>query len=284
MNRTMHHLLCLPCLACICATATALDNELPAPPVRYEVELIVFRHIDQSRNTPEIPAEGSLVGESPLTLNPADDAEEPFMNTLQIGGEDPGALTQIVTDGALAAAREREPTVNFYLMDPRAEYPDFVPIDTASLELDSVFRRLEQLDAYQPLVHLGWIQTAKNASEAVAYEIHIRDQDRDDVTGSITLYKERYLHLALDLALDSAIDEYGTGSDFYTKAILEQMRATGRKQHKLTESRRIRQPSSHYFDHPLFGVIARIQKIVVESPSAEESDEPGQNPPRPNPG
>ncbi len=274
----MHHLLWLLCLACVCTKAMALDNELPAAPVRYEVELIVFRHVDQSRNTPEIPAEGSLVGESPLTLNPADDAEEPFMNTLDIGGKNPGTLTQLVTGGAIAAAREREPTVNFYLMDPRAEYPDFVPVDTTSLELESVFRRLEQLDAYQPLVHLGWIQTAKNASEAVAYEIHIRDQNRDDVTGSITLYRERYLHLELDLALNPVVDEYGTGSDFYTKAILEQMRATGRKQHKLTESRRIREPSSHYFDHPLFGVIARIQKIVVESPSTEESGEPGQNP------
>jgi hypothetical protein len=272
MIRTICLLLHLISLMCFGATALAQNDEVAAERVRYEVELILFRHVDQSRNTPEIPAEGSLVGDSPLTLNPADDAEEPFMNTLEIGSNEPGAGPQIAVGNAIAAPIDREPRISFYLMDPRAEYPDFIPIESASLALNSIFRRLEQLDAYRPLVHLGWIQTTKSAAEAVAYQIHIRDQSRDDVTGSITLYRERYLHLELDLALNPAVDEYGTGSDFYTKAIIEQMQATGRKQHKLTESRRIRDSTSHYFDHPLFGVIARIKKIVVEPPTEESGD------------
>ena len=252
MKQTMHHLLRWVGLACISTTALAQENEIPAQPTRYEVELIVFRHVDQSRNTPEIPAEGSLVRKSPLTLNRADDADQPFMTTLEAGIMEP---------------RERVPTVDFYLMDLKAEYPDFIPLDDASMELNSVFRRLDNLDAYQPLVHLGWIQTTKSAANAVPYQIHIRDQGRDDVSGSITLYRERYLHLELDLALDPAVDEYGTD-----------VQATGRKQHKLTESRRIREPSSHYFDHPLFGVIARIQKIVVEPPTAENGGASVRNP------
>lgn len=277
MIRTTRLLLPLTSLVCFGTTALAQNNEVPAERIRYEVELIVFRHVDQSRNTPEIPAEGSLIGDSPLTLNPADDAEEPFMNTLEIGSNEPGALPQIAGGGAITEPIEREPRISFYLMDPRAEYPDFVPIESPSLELNSIFRRLEQLDAYRPLVHLGWIQTTKSAAEAVAYQIHIRDQSRDDVTGSITLYRERYLHLELDLALNPVADEYGTGSDFYTKAIIEQMQATGRKQHKLAESRRIRDSSSHYFDHPLFGVIARIKKIVIEPPTGESGGERSQN-------
>lgn len=277
MNRTIPLLLHLISLVYFSTTALAQNNEVPARPTRYEVELIVFRHVDQSRNTPEIPAEGSLVGKSPLTLNPADDAEEPFMNTLEIGRKDSGTLMPIASGGSITEARGHEPRASFYLMDPRAEYPDFVPIDNASLQLNSTFQRLEQLDAYRPLIHLGWIQTTKNAAQAVAYQIHIRDQNRDDVTGSITLYRERYLHLELDLALDPAVDEYGIESDFYTKAIIEQMQATGRKQHRLTESRRVRVPSSHYFDHPLFGVIARVQKIIVEQPAEESDGERSQN-------
>jgi hypothetical protein len=146
------------------------------------------------------------------------------------------------------------------------------------MELNSVFRRLDNLDAYQPLVHLGWIQTTKSAANAVPYQIHIRDQGRDDVTGSITLYRERYLHLELDLALDPAVDEYGTESDFYSGDITGDTHASGRKQHKLTESRRIQASSSHYFDHPLFGVIARIQRIVIEPPTAENGAESVRNP------
>ena len=263
---------------CFSPTALAQESEIPAQPTRYEVELIVFRHVDQSRNTPEIPAEGSLIRKSPLTLNRADDADEPFMTTLEVGGQNFDSVTQAEGDNGIAEPRERAPRVSFYLMDLKAEYPDFVPIDDASMELNSVFRRLDNLDAYQPLVHLGWIQTTKSAADAVPYQIHIRDQGRDDVTGSITLYRERYLHLELDLALDPAVDEYGAESDFYSEDVLDERQATGRKQHKLTESRRIREPSSHYFDHPLFGVIARIQKIVVEPPTAENGGESGRNP------
>jgi hypothetical protein len=275
MNQTLQHLIGLIGLASFGMTALAQDNEIPEKPTRYEVELIVFRHVDQSRNTPEMPAEGSQVRDSPLTLNPSDSAAEPFMNTLEIGDESTNSLVPMEK---ITETRDKQSRVSFYLMDPRAEYPDFLPIDNASLELNSVYRRLQDLDAYRPLAHLGWIQTTRNAADAVPYQIHIRDQERDDVTGSITLYRERFLHLELDLALDPISDQHGYGSDFYSQDILDDMRAAGRRQHKLNESRRIRTPGSHYFDHPLFGVIARIQKIVVEPPADENAGETAPNP------
>jgi hypothetical protein len=276
MNQIMRYLLPLLSLIGAGTTALAQDHEASTGAVRYEVELIVFRHVDQSRTTPEMPAEGSQIRESPLTLNPADSVDEPFMNRLEAGAPESSGPALIMSRSGVAESAEREPRVSFFLMDPRADYPDFVPIDDSSFELDAVFQRLETLDAYRPLVHLGWIQTTRGAAEAIPYQISIRDRDLDDVTGSITLYRERYLHLELDLMLDPAVDEYGTGSDFYTRDIIEQMQATGRNRHKLSESRRIREPSSHYFDHPLFGVIARIEKIVVEMPS--EADGEGRAP------
>ena len=91
--------------------------------------------------------------------------------------------------------------------------------------------------------------------------------------GEIGAYNEVFTDdaLELDLALDPISDQHGYGADFYSQDILDDMRAAGRRQHKLNESRRIRAPSSHYFDHPLFGVIARIQKIVVEPPADENA-------------
>jgi hypothetical protein len=281
MNQRVQYLFCLFCLNGLAGsggTALAQDNDVPPKATRYEVELIVFRHIDQSRNTPEIPAEDSLIRESPLTLNPADDADEPFMNTLEIGGNDLGSPTPIEQNDPMVDARDRMPRISFFLMEPKAQYPDFFPIDDASLELNSVFRRLEDLDAYRPLVHLGWIQTTKSAAEAVSYQVYIRDQDRDDLTGSITLYRERFLHLELDLALDPGTEEFGNESDFYATDSFDALRTTGRRQHKLMESRRIRGANSHYFDHPLFGVIARIQKIVVEPPAPESEAASTRNP------
>jgi len=42
--------------------------ELPETPGRYEVELIIFRHVDQRPNTPEVPAATSIFRPSPLDL------------------------------------------------------------------------------------------------------------------------------------------------------------------------------------------------------------------------
>ena len=52
------------------------DQDAVAFPTRYEVELIIFRHLDQSRNTPEIPAAASMIQDSPFDLKLADPSLE----------------------------------------------------------------------------------------------------------------------------------------------------------------------------------------------------------------
>ena len=153
--------------------------------------------------------------------------------------------------------KRRQPKVSFLVMGPRAESPDFVPIDRRSLELSNVYGRLERLGAYEPVTHVGWVQPANAAAEAIAFRLGQNPDGADAVSGTITLYKERYLHLELDLSLD----ELDTDPAFYTRDVVAQMRDTGRMIYKLQESRRIRRTNLHYFDHPLFGVIARVEKI-----------------------
>jgi hypothetical protein len=236
-----------------------------APPVRYEVELIIFRHLDQTRNTPEMPTEGSLFQDSPLSLNPAEDSASAFIRSLEpTVGISPSPISTVEAPYE-PAADPAEPGVSFYLMDVRARFPDFVPLEDRAMQLTREYGRLARNDAYQPLLHLGWVQPAKVATEAVPYRFSFQDPERNDLSGSITVYRERYLHLDLDLALSPARDEYGAGSNFYTRDTLRQMRIGGRRLHKLTQSRRVNAPSWHYFDHPLFGVIARVDKIVVET-------------------
>jgi hypothetical protein len=261
-------------IVALTANAATAAEDRPPPPARYAVELIVFRNLDQSRNTPEIPASGSLIADSPLELIPSENPDESFISSLDLGiaGFD---LTPDAQSGLLAGGAEQsqsgeeipEVRIGFYLMSPRAEYPDFVPIDIESMSLGNIYSRMETLGAYEPIAHLGWVQAAEDAGSAVPYRLKDKPVRGDSVTGTITLYKARYLHLALDLSLD----EYRTDPQFYTREIIADMRTTGRTNHKLQESRRIREPSSHYFDHPLFGVIARIQKIKPPSPG-EEAD------------
>ena len=261
----MHHF-CKVFLLLLAATpGFAQDAGDYQPPVRYVVELIIFRHLDQTRNTPEVPTEGSLFQNSPLSLNPAENPATAFIRSLGVAAGNPPSPISTFDGGNVPAAKPAEPRINFYLMDVRAEFPDFVGLEEESLKLGNEFDRLSRLDAYQPLLHLGWIQPTEGAAEAVPYRFSIKDSQHNDLSGSITLYKERYLHLELDLALSPAIDEYGVGSDFYTRGSIDQMRIAGGRLHKLAQSRRVRAPSSHYFDHPLFGVIVRIEKIVVET-------------------
>ncbi len=113
---------------------------------------------------------------------------------------------------------------------------------------------------YRVLFHRAWRQMANDRANAVDYPVHVlADNGRDSVDGRITLVKERYLHLDIDLLLKTARGNpsalYADGSGF-----------------RLSETRRIRSNELHYFDHPRFGMIARV--TPYESAEQQTSPEP----------
>ena len=57
----------LACLATLPCGAADLSTDAWMTD-RYDVEIIVFRHVDQARNTPEQPAADSIIRTSPLDL------------------------------------------------------------------------------------------------------------------------------------------------------------------------------------------------------------------------
>jgi hypothetical protein len=265
------------------STGTLAQNDDPDPlavPTRYEVELIIFRHLDQSGNTAEIPAAASMVQDSPFDLNLT---ELPFQPEA-VGGGHAAAEPQFwVTASDNQAAddiRDQRPpvrpeqAVDFILLSPRAGFPDFLPLDEGSFALNGAYNRMVRLDAYEPLIHLGWIQPVRNTEEAIPYRIVNQSGAPVSITGTVTLYKERYLHLELDLALEPTTDErvvmpaadvppervFGLSSAPADEPI-EQTSAI----HRLQQSRRVRVSNTHYFDHPLFGVIATVNKIETAS-------------------
>jgi len=236
------------------------EEEQELAPKRYEVELIVFRHLDQQHNTPEVPPI-ALNRLPPLDSGAADDrtdsiflADDALMNNpdeTDPDGSDPSVET----------------SDDFAVTNPDAEFPYFTVIEAESLKLGRSYRRLEQLDAYEPLLHLGWIQPALSTADAIPYQVILRMNEgsaanlnrAEDLSGTITLYKERYLHLELDLALEPA------PSAGFTTPVIQ----------NLKESRRVRDPSSHYFDHPRFGVIARIQLFEEAAESGDSMPDSG---------
>jgi hypothetical protein len=262
----MHRLLPrIACLAVLLLTTTAVFTTANSTEAaeRYEVELIVFRHVDQSRNTPEIPAASSIFRPSPLDLTIVE-MPTPF--------PEPPAESSGMPDKA-ASEQPHQPPISFYILELDPTYPDFVPMRDEMRTLSRIYKRLDTIDAYEPISHTGWIQPARDADNAKPYRFKLpvegqltgATMSHSGVTGTITLYKGRFLHLEVDLtiAAEKPAEESWSFIGAGTKDSPDM--------YKLTESRRIQGTATQYFDHPQFGVIARIQQVKTTVAAGEEN-------------
>jgi hypothetical protein len=234
---------------------------------RYEIEIIVFRHRDQSRNTPEKPAPGEIDFPA-LGIYPS--------NTSATAAPYIGPYSEASAQDLQQAERIIEPKTPFYLLELDPQFPDFVPLADDRLQLGNVVARLTALDAYEPLIHQAWLQAARPADATQPLEINSNANGDYVVAGTIRLYKERYAHLEIDLDLRQALPADSaeqTGTDSWpvfgdVSPPLEPeavpLRSANGPSFKLQESRRIRGSNAQYFDHPQFGVIARITAVKLD--------------------
>ncbi len=191
------------------------------PQTLYQVEVLVFRHLDQSRNTAEI---SRLV--------------EPELDDL--------------LDQQLARlAAPAEPDIVF--SDAASAESFWQPAATDRLIMRKDAERLGRLDAYQLVSHLAWVQAAEDV--AVAEGIAANELDpNSELSGTVKLYRKRYLHLAVDLTLgDGAVGGRG-GS-------MNQLLPVNRSLPAIIDSRRMRLGRTVYFDQPEFGVLATVSRL-----------------------
>ena len=176
--------------------------------------------------------------------------------------------------------------------------PQPVPLTADELLLTQTWRRLERSRAYQPLLHLGWRQTAAPFEDAIQVRIHggaiigegpsrspflpyssenAFDNDSsqvEEIDGSIAFERGRYLHLQIDLALHVPLDERLIKTQ-PTTPLLNQTDAIAfdepYRTYRLVEKRQIRAGTLNYFDHRRFGVITLVEKWqpVEEEPGLE---------------
>jgi hypothetical protein len=115
--------------------------------------------------------------------------------------------------------------------------------------LNGVAGALQRSGAYQVLAHRLWRQEAPDRHNAVPYLLRATQGSAPhELEGSFTLVRERYLHLAVDLALTSPGSRY-----------------------RLDESRRVRSGELHYFDNPRLGVIARVIPYGSDESASENA-------------
>jgi hypothetical protein len=186
----------------------------PEPRPRFAVELLVFQHLDQTRSTAEIAP----------PPNPYADVPEG------------------------AAKLPPGPELTFLLLDPASDPFAIQALPVGERALASAWARLERLDAYRPLAYLSWSQTTTGRSAARSFWLDEVGVIPPGLQGQVTLYKERYLHLALDL------EWAGVPTD--TTGVMDAAPAA-----RIEESRRLRGDVVQYFDNPQFGAIAYVREL-----------------------
>ena len=150
--------------------------------------------------------------------------------------------------------------------------------------MDGVIRRFEQLDIYQTIMQVGWTQATYPQDETAAIELRTLRVPPWGLDGSFSLYLGRYLHLVIDLALDEppgvsevvAIDRstsiYGDDRSWHD---IDANREAGPGHYRIQENRIFKSGDIRYFDHPKFGVVAKITRVEDE----ETDDEIGNDDP-----
>jgi hypothetical protein len=144
---------------------------------------------------------------------------------------------------------------------------EFTELARDLYQLDGIHGGLRNSSGYSVLLHRAWRQVGYDAAHAIAYPIHsLAENGRDSIDGSVTLIRERYLHLDVDLVLTRAngAAPANTGG------------ADSRPAFRLNEKRRMRSREVHYFDHPRFGMIAVV--TPYDAPEDEPEPEPEETP------
>ena len=149
-------------------------------------------------------------------------------------------------------------------MPARTAFPagDFTELSAGDYQLNNIQGGLAAASGYRVLFHRAWRQLAYDRANAVAYPVRAQaEYGRESVTGTISLIKERYLHLDVDLLMTarSATPAPAAGEP------------GSRPVFRLAEKRRIKSGELHYFDHPRFGLIARVTPYQA----ADEQPMPG---------
>lgn len=165
----------------------------------YDVELLIFRNLG-GHETPESWGSEAAVAGQRLDI-PDDEVTAP--------PEAPAVVAPTVTFPALPASK---------------------------MKLTTIEDTLRRSRGFQPLAHIGWTQPgyARNSAEYLSLGSLV--PAASGLQGQIALSRGRYLHLTLNLVLDSGDGEH----------------------YVLRQTRRMRSNERHYIDSPKFGVIAII--------------------------
>ena len=223
---------------------------------RYTVEIVVFSYTeDFGRGSeqfyPDAPAADELDG--------TDTDELGLIDEIEVAPARPGMALAIYAANAQTLA--------------------YVPLAEGEYTLTDVVDRFELLDAYETIMHFGWTQPTLPPEYTKPVSLHTFGRPPAGLDGRFELYLSRYLHLVVDLEL-AASDEDSTAGRARSNPglrdrgqgyedVVAEFGAPGPAIYRIQEDRIFKSGDIRYFDHPRFGVVAKVTR-VEEEPEAPE--------------
>ena len=252
----------------------AADDAGPRP--RYTVEVIIFAYTEDASVGSEIfvadppPADEVLPLDedgNPVLVYEDQEAVDPDEDTPSTWIVVPPADEQVTENRRMGSEDSYEMTL----------------LQQDQMQLGNVIRRFELLDAYETLMHFGWTQPAFPEEETPPIDLQLFGKPPPGLAGTLTLYLSRYLHLIVDLALDAptgfveetieeeTVPSFGDDRLSYSDTYREFVMPV---RFRIQEDRILKNGELRYFDHPKFGVLAKVTRI--EEPDDVVSN--GENP------
>lgn len=163
----------------------------------------------------------------------------------------------------------------------RAEAPEPLPdielvlLGPDEFRMGEILDRLERLDVYEPLMHFGWTQATWPEEQTEPLSLHRFARPPAGLDGELTLYLGRFLHLVVDLQLEAPQSASGGSplppgiGDYDAMRDFEVPGATRPVYYRIQEDRILRSGELRYYDHPKFGVLARVTRVEEEEEEPE---------------
>jgi hypothetical protein len=254
--------------------AAPQSSQLDVEPVNireYTVELIIFEYADGAAGTTEI-----FLPDEPETPY-FGDTLDPERNSRANGefSADPSMPATMNEDSANAGA----PTPAVLAEISTLGRSGFVPVPASEQRLTSTYQRLSRLDAYRPLMHVAWRQPTLEEQFSVPIKLRRLGNPPLRLDGTVNLYLSRFLHLVIDLSLEDRTaqrvpggnDRLRNSGDLDNGRFGFEPGAVARSVfYRINEDRIVKNGELRYFDHPKFGVIARIDRAEKTASGAQD--------------
>ncbi|MDB9880049.1 peptidoglycan binding protein CsiV [Pseudomonadales bacterium] len=141
----------------------------------------------------------------------------------------------------------------------------YVALEPSQRSLNMIVRSLNRSKGYALISHQAWRQPFVGETQAAPILIQAGKHlgDYFEVDGTLTFYLSRFLHVKADLWYTPNLEQditltNGTGpltNDINKEYQADVMAASS---YQLEHSRRMRSATLHYIDHPLFGILIKI--------------------------